>query len=331
MIRQSRRLIVGAAGSANSFGTIQSVRERYGKGIFIVAIDPSRRELVASSVLADAFVQVPLARAPEFPAALRDIAAGYPASAYLPVHDDEIEVAARLAAGGSLPSGLELIAPPYDVVRRCNDKWAMHQWLAQHDLPSPETAPATPAALGRMGRAAILKPREGSGGDNFRRVHKPSDLADVDSTRWLIQEALREPEIGIDVFLGRDGQAFRCVCREYLEKRATVATKVRVHEDRALASIAERLARTLPLFGAFLVQAMRDATGQWRITDVNPRVGSGTRMCVPLGLDFAAANLADYWGERTEPLLRPLDGEHYVVRQFADYVTGRSRPAPARA
>ena len=137
---------------------------------------------------------------------------------------------------------------------------------------------------------------------------------------------IQSPEVGIDVFLSRDGRSFRCVCREYLEKRAAVATKVRVYDDPVLASIAERLARSLPLFGAFLIQSMRDATGQWQIIDVNPRVGSGTRMCVPLGLDFAAANLADYWGERTEPLLRPLDGEHYVVRQYADYVTSRSIP-----
>src|SRR5689334_22677431 len=126
MIRHTRRLIVGSAGGTNAFGTIESVRERYGDGIFVIAIDTSTRELTAASVLADAFVQVPLARSPEFPAALCDLAMSYPGSYYLPLHDEEIEVAARLAAERGLPPHLDLIAPPYDVVRLCNDKWQMH-------------------------------------------------------------------------------------------------------------------------------------------------------------------------------------------------------------
>src|ERR1700730_7762484 len=161
MTRQSRRLIVGTSGGANAFGTIQSVRDHYGESVFVIATDSNPRELVAARAVADAFVQVPLARAPEFPAALGDLAASYPGSQYLPVHDDEIEIAARLVAEGRLPPGLDLIAPPYRVVRLCSDKWAMHQWLRANGLPSPETALATPAAFERMQRPLMLKPREG--------------------------------------------------------------------------------------------------------------------------------------------------------------------------
>jgi phospholipid transport system substrate-binding protein len=66
---------------------------------------------------------------------------------------------------------------------------------------------------------------------------------------------------------------------------------------------------------------MRDNGGGWKIIDVNPRVGASAGMIAAVGLDFAAANLADFWGEPTEALLPPLRGEHYVVRQFANYVT----------
>ena len=93
----SRRLIVGSAGSANAFGTIQSVRDRYGESVFVVAIDTNPRELVAASVIADAFVQVPVARSAEFPETPGRLAATYPDSDYPPVHDEEIEVATRLA------------------------------------------------------------------------------------------------------------------------------------------------------------------------------------------------------------------------------------------
>ncbi len=318
-----RRLIVGAAGSNNGFGTIQSVRDRYGDSVLIVAIDTSPRELVGASALADAFVQVPPARSPAFPDALRGIAETFSGGTYLPLHDHEIEVASRLAEEGRLPTGLDLVAPPHRVMRLCSDKWQMHQWLVAHGLPSPVTALAHASALATMPRPAMLKPREGFAGDRFALIRDAAELANVAPDQWILQEVLVEPEVGIDVFLSRDGRVFRCLCREYREKRATVATKARLYSDSILADIAERLARGVPLIGAFLFQVMRDETGQWRITDVNPRVGSATRMSAAVGMDFAAANLADHWNEPTEPLLQPFTGECYVVRQYADYLTRR--------
>src|SRR5690242_9646660 len=129
-----RRLIVGSAGSANAFGVVRSVRDRYGDAVFVIAIDTNPIELVAASVLADAFARVPTANDPAFPTALYDIARGYPGSTYLPVHDDEIDVATRLFAEGSFPQGLDLIAPPHRIARLCGNKWAMHQWLTARGL-----------------------------------------------------------------------------------------------------------------------------------------------------------------------------------------------------
>ena len=73
-----------------------------------------------------------------------------------------------------------------------------------------------------------------------------------------------------------------------------------------------------------MFQVMRDAARRWQIIDVNPRVGRGTGMSAAVGLNFAAANLADLWGESTEALLPPFTGERHVARQYADYVTSRS-------
>lgn len=323
MTPDRRRLIVGTAGGAVALGAIRSVRAHYGDAVFVIATDTNRREMVAASVLADAFVQVPLARSPEFPEALREITASYRGCYYLPVHDDELEISARLAAEGKLPEGLELIAPPYDVIRLCSDKWAMHQWLRANGLPSPETALATPAALERMGSPVALKAREGSGSKFVRLVSGPADLAEIDPSRWLLQEPLRENEVALDVFLSRRTGRFSCVCREYLALSAGVVTNARLFSDPVLVDIAERLARRLPIFGVFMFQLLRNAAGEWQIIDVNPRVGRGTGMSAAVGLNFTAANLADFWGEPVEGLLPPLSGEYYVARQYEDFITRR--------
>jgi carbamoyl-phosphate synthase large subunit len=323
--RLVRRLIVGAAGSANGFGTIRSARDRYGDSVFVIAIDTNRRELVAASVLADAFVRVPPARARDFPEALDAVAAAFPECDYLPIHDEEIEVATRLARDGALPRTLRLVAPSYEVVRLCHDKLATHRWLEARGLPTPRTAPADPAALARIGPGAILKPREGYAGRDAPAIREPAELAGIAADDWLLQEPLRAPEVAVDVFLSRDGRSFRCACREYIERRGTVATKIRIYHDPVLAAVAERLARELPLPGTFMFQAMQDSAQRWRIIDVNPRVGSGTRMSAAVGMDFAAANLGDFWGEPAAERLRPIAGEHYVVRQYEEYVTAGSR------
>ena len=325
----SRHLIVGSAGGTNAFGTIKSVRDRYGDQVFVVALDTHPREHVAASTLADAFVRVPLARSPEFAAALHDLARTYPGSFYLPQHDEEIVAAAHLAAEGRLPSDLVLIAPPNDVVQICWDKWKTHWWLVARGLPSPVTALATEAEFARMPRPVLLKPREGTGGTNFRHIETTADLADIDPNRWLLQEVLQTPQVSVETFLSRSGQIFRTVCREYIEfKPGSPSMKARLHDDRALAEIAERLARELPLFGAFVFEVMRDRAGDWRIIDVNPRLGAGTRMCVSIGIDIAAASLADFWGEEVSKLLPPLVGEYYIARQYEEYVTSRPHPVP---
>ena len=233
MTPDPRRLIVSTAGSANAFGTIRSVRAHYGDAVFVIATDTNRREMVAASVLADAFVQVPLAHSPEFPE-------------------------------GNLPPGLELIAPPYNVIRLCSDKWAMHQWLRANGLPSPETALATPAALERMGGPVALKPREGYASKLVRLVGETAELADIDPNCWLLQEQLRENEVALDVFLSRSAGRFSCVCREYLELRAGVVTNARVFSDPVLVDIAERLARSLPFsaYSCFRLCAMRRDGGR---------------------------------------------------------------------
>jgi len=322
-----RRLIVGSAGSTVAFGTIRSLRERYGDGVFVIAIDTNPRELVAASVLADAFVQVPPARSPQFMAALHGLAQSYASSAYLPLHDEEIEVTSRLAADEHLPAGLALVAPSHDVVRLCRDKWEMHRWLRVRGLPSAETELATPEGLARLQRPPLLKPRHGTGGANFPTIRLPSELAGIDPNQWLLQEVLRKPEVCVETFLARSRMVFRCVCREFIERKpGGPSTKVRIYDDPALTVIAERLARELPLPGAFCFEVMTDGTGDWQITDVNPRIGAGTRMCAALGVDIAAANLADFWGDETEPMLLPLGGEYYIVRQYEDYVTSRRDP-----
>jgi len=47
-------------------------------------------------------------------------------------------------------------------------------------------------------------------------------------------------------------------------------------------------------------------------------------------MDIAAANIADFWGEPIEGLVKPLAEEYYVAREYSEYVT-RIGTRPVRA
>ena len=257
-----RRLIVGSAGSTSAFGVIRSVRERYRDSVFVIAIDINPPELVAATVVADAFVQVPWARAPEFLGVLQDLARSYAPATYLPLHDEEILAAAHFVELGTFPAGLDLVAPSYDVAQLCWDKWETHQWLVAHRFPSPHTALAAPAALESMQRPAILKPRVGTAGGRFPQIRASSQLEGVQRDSWVLQDVLQPPEVGIEAFLARNSELFCCVAREYKERRpGGPSTKVRLHADPSLAAMAKRLAQELPLRGAFNFEVMHDSQG----------------------------------------------------------------------
>jgi carbamoyl-phosphate synthase large subunit len=324
-----RRLIIGSAGGHNSFAIVKALRQWYGDSVFITAIDINPREQVTASLFSDAFMQVPPARSPEFGEALARLAETYSGSAYLPMHDEEIAVAARLASKGNLPASLELIAPSYDVVRLCLDKWRMHQWLKANGLPTPETVLATPEAIATVQLPTVLKPRIGTGSRGVRLIRERSELAGLASEAWLLQEFLQHPELQCTSFLSRHTGAHHSACHMFMGNRAGFLPAGhgpwRVFRDPVVETHAEHLARRLPIFGSFFFQNLSDESSRWLITDINPRAPAG-RFTAAAGADFTMANLADFWGEPFDRMLQPIEGEYAIGREFIEYVVA----APAK-
>jgi len=324
-----RRLIIGSAGGHNSFATVKALRQWYGDSVFIIAIDINPRERVTASLFSDAFIQVPPARSPEFGEALARLAETYPGSAYLPMHDEEIAVAARLASKGNLPAGVELIAPSYDVVRLCLDKWRMHQWLKANELPTPETVLVTPEAIAAVQLPTVLKPRIGTGSRGVRLIRERSELAGLASEAWLLQEFLQHPELQCTSFLSRHTGAHHSACHMFMGSRAGFLPAGhgpwRVFRDPVVEAHAEQLARRLPIFGSFFFQNLSDGSSRWLITDINPRAPAG-RFTAAAVADFTMANLADFWGEPFDRMLQSIEGEYAIGREFIEYVVA----APAK-
>jgi biotin carboxylase len=316
-----RTVWIGAAGTGTGFGLARSVRDHWGDGVRIVAADTNPPHLVAASALADETVQVRPFAEPEFADQLREGLERTGADTYVPIIDGEIVLAAELREAGSL-DGIAVAAPSREAARLCGDKLAMAGWLREQGLPAPDAWSLDDAP--RDGRPLVLKPRAGVGSVGVRtlaaagELEVAAELPDADSL--LVEELLEQPEVTIDAFRSADGALVRALCRERVEVKAGVSTKARVFSDGGLVELTRALGDRLPLSGAFCFQVMRDATGGRAIVDVNPRHGAGSRMSAALGFDVMAAAMAALWGEDPEPFLMVPDGEHFVVRQYTEFV-----------
>jgi carbamoylphosphate synthase large subunit len=275
------------------------------------------RELVTTSLLADAFAQVPMSTDPAFESRLLALVTEHRVDTYMPFIDEEIATAAALRDGGRFPSGLKALAPSARTSELCLDKHLMAEHLRACGIATPRTALAS-APFGA--ERYFVKPRRGFGSRGAAIVDAEGLSRTVGAAPddWIVQDICEGPELTIDVFRHPSGSPMRAVCRERLEVKSGVCTKARVSDDPELTELAETLARSLDLHGGFCFQVMRDR-GVRYVTDVNARLGAGTALSVAVGVELFAATFAAAWGLDPSPFLPQLTSAHYVTRQYAEF------------
>jgi carbamoylphosphate synthase large subunit len=317
---KQRVILLGSAGTGTAFAAVCALRRVWSRSVVVIAMDINPMHLVTTSLLADHFEQVPLSASPEFSKALLGILQRYEVDTYLPLFPEEIALAAQLRSDGTIPASVNVMAPSSAACAACADKWMLDQLLQKSGVPVPKTAPASaPFAAEEF----FLKPRSGTGSRGVRKV-KAEELSDIVggcADEWVVQEICKPSEVTVDAFHDSAEGFSHVICRERVEIKSGVSTKARLFEDAELGRIALALAEALKLTGSFCFQVMRNPAG-WVVTDVNPRPGAATAMCVLTGNDFFAASFAHCWGEDARRFFSPLEGEKFVTRQYAEFLMG---------
>jgi carbamoylphosphate synthase large subunit len=317
-----RVVLLGSAGTGAAFGAASALRRVWSQSVKIVAMDINPRHLVTTSLLAGAFEQVPLSVSPEFSTSLLRILKLHSVDTYMPIFPEELVLASEMREDSRIPATIAVMAPPPPTSVACADKWELSKLLLAHGIPTPQTALAS-APFGL--KEYFVKPRNGMGSRSALRVNA-SELAEYIGKRsgeWVVQEICEKPEVTVDAFYDPVTDNDRAICRERIEARSGVSTKCRLFTDETLKGFAKRIAAVLNLKGSFCFQVMQGANG-WVVTDVNPRPGAATAMCVAAGNDFFAASFALYWGEDSQRFFSPLEGELFVTRQYSEFLMGQS-------
>lgn len=312
-------VLVGSAGTGTAFGAICALRRVWGTEIHVVAMDVNPAHLCTSSLLADSYEQIVPFADPDFPAALRSILIRHSVDTYLPLYPNEIELAAQFVLREPAILPYANLIPKLDTALLCNDKARLSEFLTMFGMPIPRCWSGDPDL---DASAFFVKPRSGTGSHGAKQITREALIEMPDSVRCklLVQELCFGPEITVDVFVGTSEVGTRSLCRERLETKAGVATKCRVFHDAEIEAMASKLADCMQISGSFCFQLMRNSSGNFVVTDVNPRPGAATAMSVATGNDFFAATFANAWGEDCSRYFHVLNKDRYVTRQFTEFV-----------
>jgi carbamoyl-phosphate synthase large subunit len=232
---------------------------------FTIAADPN--PLAPAQYAADLRVAPPRIDDPGYVPFLLDLCEKHNVGAVVPLTDLDLEVLG--AARPELPA----FVPDAAIARDTFDKYATHELLLRHGLPSPPTVlpPEEPESY-----PVMVKPRQGSGA---RSIHPAADRAEMEffvnyvKEPVMVQRLMQGPEFSIDLLSDLDGRCVNAIPRTMIESRGGESIKGTVIHDEELIELGRSVVEALNVRGPCTVQAFRDAEIGLGITDVNTRFG----------------------------------------------------------
>lgn len=278
---------------------------------FTIAADPS--PLAPAQYAADLRVAPPRIDDPDYVPFLLDLCTDHNVGAVVPLTDLDIEVLA--AARPKLPA----FVPDAEIARDTFDKFAAHELLSRHGLPSPPTVlpPEEPESY-----PVMVKPRQGSGA---RSIHPAADREEMEffiryvKEPVMVQRLMQGPEFSIDLLSDLDGRCLNAIPRTMIESRGGESIKGTVIKDDELIELGRSVVEALGVRGPCTVQAFRDKEIGLGITDVNTRFGGafpGPMYAALPGHTYPELIVKMALGETVEPHVGEFQHGHTFTRWY---------------
>lgn len=276
---------------------------------FTIAADPS--PLAPAQYAADLRAAPPRIDDPDYVPFLQRLVEEHNVGAVVPLTDLDIEV----LASADLPA----FVPSPQIARDTYDKYAAHELLLRHGLPSPPTVlpGEEPNSF-----PVMVKPRQGSGA---RSIHPAADREEMEffiryvKEPVMVQRLMGGDEFSIDILCDLDGRCLNAIPRTMIESRGGESIKGTVIHDEELIELGRNVTETLGVRGPCTVQAFRDPEIGLGITDVNTRFGGAfpAPMYAALpGRTYPELIVRMARGEKIEPHVGEFNHGHTFTRWY---------------
>ena len=166
----------------------------------------------------------------------------------------------------------------------CHDKWNLWKFMEMEGFTSPKTfllEESNPPDVFPL----IAKERKGEGGKNQILIEDQRDL-DYCMDKFpnhIFQEFILGREYSVDLFSDKKGAPQLIVPRERLSVRGGEVMTSRIDMNKAIIDSVEALNRRLALTGPCNIQGILDDKGNFFLTDLNLRFGSGSVHTIAAG------------------------------------------------
>lgn len=217
-------------------------------------------------------------------------------------------------------NGIIPIISDRNVLEICRDKILTYENLnRKFDLPF------TTLKSSEIGSFPLIaKPRYGKGSRDVIKINNKDELEFISSryNDMIYQEYLPGEEFTIDVLSDLNGKPIISIPRIRLQTKGGISTKGKVVLDKHLIDITLRIAKYLKIIGPCCIQMKRDVNDQFKLVEINPRLGGGTIFATLAGANFPAMIIDMVEGK---PLVIPKISEITVLRYFEEIVLDQNK------
>ncbi len=342
-------VLLTSVGNEAIHGFVEDLRRRAPRWI-LVGVDV--RNDAAGLFRCDLARIVPRRDDPAFLPTLRELCDALKVDVILPLSTRDQDTFSDPVVQAALGGRPVVVSSP-DAVARANSKIGLWNaletvpWLRGEGIVASNPAEGLAASKELLGRhgAVVIKEDLGTGGSGMVFVGDPGvDSAPAEGRRFvspvelpavlrfsdgsprgqwprLICAWLPGREYSVDVLADR-GRVLASVVRHRLAAVGGLATVARTVDEPELDRAAAQVVETLGLSYVNNVQFRRDASGQPRILEVNPRIPGTISLTVEAGLNLPLAACALALGE-TLPL--PVPEQGILVSRFSGSAFTRTR------
>ena len=275
-----RTVMVTGVGAVIGYGLLRSLQSTK-PDMFLVGADMYPDAV--GRAWCDAFEQPPMTSDPYYAGWLQNVLSERHVDLLIPGIEQDVH---WLSDNRQLMSRFpcKVVLNTHRLINLSRDKWTMHQELESigdvSRIPSRVTG-SFDSLSSAFGLPFLLKPRRSYASKGLVRIERREEF-DVHSER-LGKELLAQPIIGAkdeEFTVGVFGDGLGGVCASISMRRKLApdgsTAKAWINADTNLDKSVARLCEHFKPLGPTNLQFRRDANGEWKLLEINPRISSSS-------------------------------------------------------
>lgn len=322
-------VLVTAIGSYAAEAVIQKLKQ---EGYRVVGCDINKREIIANSLIADAYYISPYVKyAKTYLEFIYEVCKKENISHIIPLIDPEVDFLSRYREEFE-KEGITLCISDRRTIELCRNKLALAEYISKNTKVdiiqtyrfNPDITPDFPA---------VCKPSDGRSSEGLYYIYEEADWENFlrraeNKDKYIVQEYIQGDIICVDIIRNPEQEKTVSIARRELLRTAHGAgLSVHLFEDEKLCESCEILANILNIKGCVNFEFIQTPEGKYFFMECNPRFSGGVAFSCLAGYDCIKNHMRCFTNSFDKLKNEGIDsfklaGEIYMARKYRECITG---------